>query len=125
MASEILLFFSDGLSNWNLVYNIFLSSVLYTYVSHAKWDFLIHDHALGVGTSIHDIDFCDNTDCSDTFGIKLSSHLEAVGGRHIGVGWHDAKNNSPRITDISVGHGASNLLNVIRLISDGNTSDTW
>jgi hypothetical protein len=124
VASKVLLFLSDRLSNWNCIDNIFLSSVLNTDVAHAKWNLLVHNHTLGIGTSVHDVDFSDDTDCSDTFGVELSCHLEAVRGSHIGVGWHDAKNDSSWVANVSVGHGASNLLNVIRLISNSNTSYT-
>jgi hypothetical protein len=125
MTGEVLLFLSDRLGDWNLVDDIFLSSVLNTDVTHTKWNFLVHDHALGVCTSIHDVDLGDYTDCSDTLRVELSSHLEAIRSCHIGVGWHDTKDNGSWVTNVSMSHGASNLFDVVGLISDSNTCDTW
>jgi len=124
MACEVFLFLSNGHGYWNCVNNIFLGSVLNTDITHAKWNLLIHNHAFGVGTSVHDVNFGDDTDSADTLWVELSRHLETVGGSHISVGRHDTKNDGARITDVPVGHGASDLLNVVGLVCDSDTCDT-
>ena len=125
MTCEVLLFLCDGHRDWNLVDNILLGSVLDSYVPETERNFLVHNHAFGVGTSVHDVDFSDDTDSSDALWVKLSCHLEAVRSSHICVGWHDAKDNSSWVAHVSVSHRTSNFLNVIGLICDSDTSDTW
>lgn len=124
VSVEVKLFLGDGLLDGKLVNDILLSSVLDTDETESELDFLVEDHALGVGTSVHDIDLGDDTNSSNTLGVELTSHLETIGGGHIGVGGHDAKNNGSGVRNVSVGHGLGDLLNVIRLVTQGDTGDT-
>jgi hypothetical protein len=78
VRAEIHLFFLNGFSNWDLVDNIFLGSVLDTDVTHSEVNLLVENHTLGIGSSVHDINLGDNTDGSDTFGINLSCHLKTI-----------------------------------------------
>lgn len=78
VGTEIHSFFLDSFSNRNLVDNIFLSSVLDTDVTHSEVDLLVENHALGICSSVHDINFSDDTDGSDTLRIDLSCHLETI-----------------------------------------------
>jgi hypothetical protein len=48
-------------------------------------DVLSSQHSLCISTFVHDINFSQDTDSSETLGIKLSCHLETIGGRDIGV----------------------------------------
>jgi hypothetical protein len=75
VRAKVHLFFLNGFGNWDLVDNIFLSSVLDTDVTHSEVNFLVKNHALGIGSSVHDINLCDNTNSSDTFGINFHCHL--------------------------------------------------
>jgi len=65
----------NGLIDRNLIDNIFLCTILDAHKTETKLDFLIHDHLLGVGTSVHNINLGDNTDGTDTLGVKLTRHL--------------------------------------------------
>jgi hypothetical protein len=78
VGTEIHSFFLDSFSNRNLVDDIFLSSVLDSDITHSEVDLLVENHALGVGSSVHDINFSDDTDGSDTLRIDLSCHLETI-----------------------------------------------
>jgi len=74
------------------------------------------DHALGVCTAVHDINFGYDTDGSNTFWIELSCHLKTVGGCHILVCRQHAEDDSPGIGDIAVGHRSGDLLDVAGLV---------
>jgi len=119
-------FLSDGLLDRNTVLDIFLCAILHTDVAEAQWDFLVHNHAFGVGATIHDIDLGDYTDSADTFRINLQGHLEPIIHRHILVGRHHTEDDSPRIRHISEQHFADNLLDVLGLIRalQGNAGDS-
>ena len=124
MRTEVHLFFGDSVFHGNLVDDVFLSSVLNTNVAEAEMHFLVHEHTLGVDSTVHDVDLGDDTDGTDTFGIELASHLKAIGGSHILVCRHHTKDNSARVLHIPAAHSFRNLLDVslLRLKCDpGNT----
>jgi len=116
--------FFNGFLDWNAVDNIFLRSVLDTNITKSEGDLLVHDHALGVCATIHDINLSYDTDCTDTFLVKLTRHLKAIGSCHICICGHDAKNNCAGVTYVSVGHSTSNFFDIVWLARDGNTGDT-
>jgi len=109
----------------DLINDVLLGSVLNADESEAELNLLIHDHALGVGASVHDVDLGDHTDSSDTLGVNPAGHSQTFLRCHIGVSSDDAKNDGARIVDISLGHSASDLLNVLRLSWNGDQRDTW
>jgi hypothetical protein len=115
---------SNGLLDRNLIYNIFLCTILDAHKTETKLDFLIHDHLLSVGTSVHNINLGDNTNGTDTLGVKLTRHLQTIRCCHICIGRHHTKDDCAGVRHISVGHSTSNFFNIVWLISDGNTSDT-
>ena len=78
VGAEVHSFLLNSFGNRNLVDDIFLSSVLDTDVTHSEVDLLVKNHALGVCSSVHDINFSDDTDGSDTLRIDLSCHLETI-----------------------------------------------
>jgi len=122
-AKEVVLFF-NGLLHRNLVLNIFLRSIFDAHKSETQVDFLIHNHALRIGSSVHNVDLRNHTNRPDTLCVNLSSHPQSVGSGHIGVGWHNAKNNSARIAHVSHGHVTRDLFNIVRLACDGDKSDS-
>jgi hypothetical protein len=75
MSVEIKLLFLDGSLNWNSIYNILLGSVFDSNETESKCDIFSFDHSFGTCTFIHDIDFSDDTNCSNTFWIDSSCHL--------------------------------------------------
>jgi len=75
---KIGLLFSESLVHGDLVDNVLLSSVFDTDVAETEFDLLIHDHFLGVSTTVHDVDLRDYTDGTDTLLIKCLSHLQTI-----------------------------------------------
>lgn len=67
-------FLLHGCFHGNLSLDVFLGSVLDADKSETELDFLVHDRTLGVGTAVHDINFGDDTDSSDTLGVDAASH---------------------------------------------------
>jgi hypothetical protein len=78
MRVEIELFLLDGSLHRYPVDDILLGPILDANESKSQLDILSLDHAFGIGSSVHDIDLGDDTDGSDTLGVQLSGHLEAV-----------------------------------------------
>ena len=50
---------------------------------------MTHDHVLGVGALVHDVDLGDYSDGPDTLGVKFPGKLKAVTCCHICIGWDD------------------------------------
>lgn len=105
--------------------DIFLSSVLDSNESKSQLDLLVHDHSLGVGSSVHDIDLGNDSHSSDSLRVQSLSHQQTFTGGHIGVGWHDTENNGSGVGAISLSHLSGDLSNVGWLTLDGDQSDTW
>jgi hypothetical protein len=124
VRAEIHLFLFDGFLDANLVDDIFLGSVLDTDVTHSECNLLVKDHTLGTGTSVHDINFGNDTDSSNTFRVDLYGHLKTIRDSHIGVGGDHTKNNSSWITHVAMTHVFGDFLDVLILSSDRNTGDT-
>lgn len=127
MSTEIELLLLDGLIDGNTVYDILLGSVFNTDETETQVHILSLNHSLSIGSLVHDIDFRDNTDCPDTFGVDLSRHLKTIGGGHICIGWQGTQNNSSGVTDISHGHCSCNLFNIVWLVRSRhwNSRNTW
>ena len=126
MRIEVELLFLDGSLNTNSVNNILLRPVFDADKSKSQLHIFAFNHSLGVGTLVHDIDFSDDTDSSNTFWVQLSCHLKSIGGSHISIGWENAKNNSSWVTNVSLGHSSCDLLNIVWLVrsshwNSGNT----
>lgn len=69
MGSKVGLLLGDCFLDRDLINNIFLGSVLDTNVAQSQWYFQIHDHALSVSSSVHDVNLGDDTDGADTLRI--------------------------------------------------------
>ena len=117
--------FLHGCLDTDLILDVLLRSVLDADKAQTQRNLLIHDHAPGVSASVHDIDLGDHTDGPDALGVNIARHAKTFLRGHISVGWHDTKNDRSRVTHISFGHLASNLLDVLRLAWDWHKSDTW
>jgi len=78
MCAEKKLLFLDRFSDRNLVDDVFLSTILDTDVAETQCDFLVHNHALCVSSSVHDIDLCDHTHRANALRIKRSGHLQTI-----------------------------------------------
>ena len=72
MVSEILLFFIQSDAHLHLIVDILLGSVLDAYITQFQWDLLVQDHFGGIGTSVHNIDFGYDTQCSVALWIPFS-----------------------------------------------------
>ena len=87
VSGEVQLLLLLGRFHCDPVDDVLLRPVLDSDKTETELDILSFDHAFRVGTLVHDIDFRDDTNCTNTLRIKLSSHLETVGGGHIRIGW--------------------------------------
>jgi len=127
VRSEEHTFFLDCFLNRDLVNDIFLGSVFYTNEAKSQGDFLVHNHTLCVGSSVHNINFGNDTNSTDTLGIQLLSHLQTIRSGHISISRYDDKNDGTWVGHVPVTHGTSDLLNVLRLIrvSETDLGDTW
>ena len=94
MSVEIEFFFLLSCFHSNPIDDILLRSIFNSNKTHSKMYIFTFDHSFGGGTFVHDINFCDDTNCSNTFWINLSSHLETIGCCHISVSWKCTKNDS-------------------------------
>lgn len=97
MSVEIELLFLLGCLHSNPIDDILLGSVLDSDETHSQVDVFTFDHSFGGGTFVHDIDFGDDTNCSNTLWINTSCHLKTIRGGHIDIGWKSTQNNGSGI----------------------------
>ena len=116
MGVEIKLFFLNSRLNWNSIDNILLGPILNSNETKSKCDIFSFYHSLCTCTFIHDINFSDDTNGSNTFWVNLSCHLKTIGSGHINISWENTQNDCSRITNVSISHRSGDLFNVIRLI---------
>ena len=81
-------------------------------------------HCFSISAPIHDIDFSDSSDCSDTLRVQVHCHLKTVRGSDISICRAYTQNDSHWITTILRAHALGNLFNILRLIFNCNTCDT-
>jgi len=106
----------NRLFNTDPVNNVLLRPVLDSNKAQSQTDILSFQHALGISSSVHNIDFCDDSDGPYSLGVELASHLQPIGSGHVCVGWQNTQNNCSRITDVSRGHVPRDLLNIVGLV---------
>jgi hypothetical protein len=70
VVEELRLVF-EGNVNWHFIDDVLLSAVDDTDVTQPQWDLFVHQHLLGAGALVHDIDLGDHTDCALTVGVPL------------------------------------------------------
>lgn len=75
MGAEIKLLLLLSLQDRNTINNILLGPVFDTNETKSQMDVLALNHSLGIGTLVHDVDLCDDTDSSDTLGVDFPGHL--------------------------------------------------
>ncbi len=61
MVSEILFFLVQGNRHLDLVIDVLLRTVLDSDITQCQRNLLIHDHFLSVGSSVHDVNFSNDT----------------------------------------------------------------
>ena len=109
----------------DLVLDVLLGSVLDSNETQTELDLLVHDHTLGVGSSVHDVNLSDHTDRSDTLGVNSARHTKTFLSSHISVGSHDGKHDSSRVLHVPLGHRPRDLLDVRWLTFNGDQRDAW
>ena len=112
-------------SDRDLILDVLLGSILDSNETQTELDLLVHDHSLGVGSSVHNVNFGDHTDCSDTLGVNSTRHTKTFLSSHISVGSHDGKHDSSRVLHVPLGHGPRDLLDILGLAFDRDQSDAW
>ena len=108
----------------NSIIDIFLSSVDDTDVPQFEMDLLIHQHLLGGGTFIHDVDFGDDSNGPLLASIPLSGQFQTVGDCHVLICRDYTEDNGLWIFAIPSCHICGNLLDVF-LTFDVNSGDAW
>lgn len=124
MRAEIQLFLLDSLLDRDTVHNVLLRPILDANESESQLHVLAFEHALGIGTLVHNVNLRDNTNRPNSLWIQLSGHLQTVGGRHIGIGWENAKNNSSWITAVPRRHSLRDFLDIRVLTVNWNSRDS-
>ena len=115
MRVKVSLLLIFGFLNTQLQLDILLGSVFHTNESESEVDFLIHDHPLCIGSSVHDIDLRDHTNSSDTFSIQSSCCPNTFRSGHISISRHHTQDDSPRVSAVSLNHIPSDLFDVFSL----------
>jgi len=90
MIFEVFIFFVQGHPHFYLVVNILLRSVLDSHISELQRNFSVQYHAGSISSSVHDINFSDDTQGSGSFRIPLPSQMQPLRSTHVSVG----RNNS-------------------------------
>lgn len=124
MSSKILIFFIKGLSNFNLIVNIFLGTILNSNISKFEWNLSVENHMGCVCTTIHNIDFSNNSKSSSSFRVPFTSQIKTLRSSHIRVSRNDCKDDGPILTTISFCHISSNFFNILNLITHRDFGDT-
>lgn len=83
MSVEVKLLFFDGGLHSDSIDDILLRSILDTNETQSQVYIFSLNHTLGIGSTVHDINLGDDTNCSDALGVELSSHLETIRCGHI------------------------------------------
>lgn len=78
VGAEEQLLLLDGSLDWNTVNDILLRPVLDADKAKSELHVLAFNHALGASTLVHDVDFGDNANGTETLWIDLSSNLKPV-----------------------------------------------
>ena len=78
MIRKVKLFFFKRYFDRDSVNNVLLTSILDSDETESEGHILSFDHSFCISTLVHDINFGDDTDCPDTFGVYVTSDLEAV-----------------------------------------------
>lgn len=94
MSVEIELLFFLSFFDGDSIDDILLGSVFDSDETHSQIYIFSFDHSFGGSTFVHDVDFGDDTDCSNTFRIDGSCHLKTIGGGHINISWKGTQNDS-------------------------------
>ena len=76
-----------------LILNILLRSILDADEAQTELNLLVHNHALGVRSSVHNVDLRDDTDGPDALGINSAGHSETLLRGHIRIGCDNAEND--------------------------------
>lgn len=104
MCTEIQLLLLNSCLHGNTINDILLRSVLDSDKSKSQLHIFTLEHTFSVGTFVHNVNLCDNTNSSNTLWIKLTGHLQTVWGSHICVGWQHAKNDCSWVTAVPGSH---------------------
>lgn len=123
VVAEILFFFVQSDADFNFVIDVFLRPVLDTDEAQFEWNFLIENHLGGVCTSVHDVNFCDNSQSSGSFRIPLPSQVKALRSRHVCICWNDSQNDGSLFSAVAFGHISGYSFDV-HLLTNRYTSDT-
>jgi len=83
MSAEIQLLFFDSCLDWDSIHNILLWSIFDTNESKSQLNIFSFEHSFSISSLIHDINLGNDTNSSNSLGIKLTSHLKTIWGCHI------------------------------------------
>ena len=117
MILKVLIFFGKSNSNFDLVVNIFLRSILHSYVSQSQVHNFIVDHLGSISSSVHDIDFGDNSEGPSSLWIPLPGQVETLRSGHVSIGWNNSQNDSSILFAVPTCHLSCHLFNITNLIS--------
>ena len=73
MSTKEIFFIFNSFDNGDIVVNLLLRSALDSKVTKLQWIYIPLEQVKRISSFIHEIDLCDNTDCSFTFRVDFSS----------------------------------------------------
>mmetsp|Transcript_68 Transcript_68/g.139 ORF Transcript_68/g.139 Transcript_68/m.139 type:complete len:224 (+) Transcript_68:1473-2144(+) len=111
-------------SNGQVHLDVFLATQHDTDVTQAKRNHLSKQKIEGIGTFIHNIDLCNDTKSSHSLRVNLFGKTEGIGGSDISITSTNSKNHSVFLGNVLHQHFANLVLDVRRLVTNGNTSHT-
>ena len=125
MISKIAQLFLLSFFNTQLVNDIFLCPIFDTDKSKSQINFLVHNHSFSVGSSVHNINLCYDTDCPHTLRVEPSGSPDTLWSCHICVSWYNTEDDCSCIRTISFNHTSCDKFNPFILASDRNQSNSW
>lgn len=104
--------------------DVSLTSVDDRDVAETEGDDSASENIDNVGSLIHQVDFCKDTDSPRSLRINFSSHLETIRVGQIRVCSSDGKDNGVRLGDEAHEHISDLLFDITGLISDRDLGET-
>lgn len=104
--------------------NVPLTSVDDRDIAETEGDNSASENIDNIGSLIHQVDFCKDTNGSRSLRIDFSSHFETIRVGQIRVRSSDGKDNSVRLGDEAHEHISDLLFDIAGLISDRDLGQT-
>lgn len=123
MASEVRHLLGLSLLYRHLVFDVLLGTIFDGNPAESQRYLLVHNHALSVDTTVHNVDLGDHADRANTLRVEASGQLKTVRGRHICVGGHHTQDDCAIVPHVSLAHASRDLFDIFGLTFNWDTGD--